>query len=176
MWSNKAVNILGLNFPVLNYEKTLGIFQKWAESRVAHQVCIANVYTVVTSLWDKELKTINNNSFCTMDGVPLVWYANLVHNTGIEGTVSGPNLMLKSLERGRNFGWKHFFLGGSQSVVNDLVDSMFMRFPGIEVVGWYSPPFRPLSEEEDQQLVELINTANPDFLWVGLGAPSRRNG
>ncbi|MGZ5524008.1 MAG: WecB/TagA/CpsF family glycosyltransferase [Methylomonas sp.] len=168
----KTVNVLGISFPVLNYEQTLEIFQTWAASKVAHQVCIANVHTVVTCLSDKELRDINNRSFVTMDGLPLVWYAKRVHGADVS-RVCGPDLMLKCLDQGRNMGWKHFFLGGRQEVLDDLVAAMQKRYPDVDIVGWHSPPFRQLSEDEDNQLVELINNAKPDFLWVGLGAPKQ---
>ncbi|MDD1620149.1 MAG: WecB/TagA/CpsF family glycosyltransferase [Methylococcaceae bacterium] len=169
----KTVDVLGITFPILNYGQTLEIFQDWVTSKVAHQVCIANVHTVVTCLSDKELRDINNASLVTMDGLPLAWYANLVHDAGITSRVCGPDLMLKCLDQGREKGWKHFFLGGKQQVLDDLVDAMRKRYPGVEIVGWHSPPFRPLSDAEDQQLVDLINGASPDFLWVGLGAPKQ---
>jgi len=81
--------------------------------------------------------------------------------------------MLRCLDQGRSHGWKHFFLGGKEEVLTDLVSAMQSRFPGVDIVGWHSPPFRPLSDEEDAQLVELINQHQPDFLWVGLGAPKQ---
>jgi N-acetylglucosaminyldiphosphoundecaprenol N-acetyl-beta-D-mannosaminyltransferase len=81
--------------------------------------------------------------------------------------------MLKCLEHGQALGWRHFFLGGREQVLEDLANKMRGQFPQANIVGWHSPPFRPLSAEEDQQLVDLINAAKPDFLWVGLGAPKQ---
>ena len=173
MYTNKTVNVLGIIFPIIDYEKIIDIFQDWIRSNAAHQVCIANVYTVVTCLSDRELWTISNKALSTMDGLPLVWYAKLVHGARNASRVCGPDLMLKCLDQGRGLGWKHFFLGGTQQVLNDLVDTMQIRYPGVEIVGWHSPPFRTLSEAEDSELVEMINAANPDFLWVGLGAPKQ---
>lgn len=168
-----TINIIGLNFPILDYESTLDIFKHWAASQEPHQVCIANVHTTVTSLTDRELREINNQSLITMDGMPLVWYARAVHKAKIKERVSGPELMLRCLDQGRAYGWKHFFLGAKEDVLNDLVSAMQSRFAGVEIVGWHSPPFRPLSDEEDEQLVALINRCQPDFLWVGLGAPKQ---
>lgn len=108
-----------------------------------------------------------------MDGLPLVWYANWVHNANIKERVCGPELMLRCLDHGRSQGWKHFFLGGKETVLNDLVGNMRSRFPGVNIVGWHSPPFRPLSSDEDKTLVDQINQCRPDFLWVGLGAPKQ---
>jgi N-acetylglucosaminyldiphosphoundecaprenol N-acetyl-beta-D-mannosaminyltransferase len=168
-----TINIMGLGFPVLDYQGCLSLFAQWIESREPHQVCIANVHTVVTSLADPELRDINNRSLITMDGLPLVWYAQAVHRAQIKERVCGPELMLRCLAQGRAYGWKHFFLGGKEEVLADLVSAMRSRFPGVELVGWYAPPFRLLSVEEDEQLVALINQHQPDFLWVGLGAPKQ---
>jgi N-acetylglucosaminyldiphosphoundecaprenol N-acetyl-beta-D-mannosaminyltransferase len=168
-----TINILGLNFPILDYEKSLSLFAQWIKSREPHQVCIANVHTVVTSLTDKDLRDINNRSLITMDGLPLVWYAKAVHRAQIKERVCGPELMLRCLDQGRVHGWRHFFLGGKEEVLTDLVSAMQLRYPGVNIVGWHSPSFRPLTVEEDEQLIALINQHQPDFLWVSLGAPKQ---
>ncbi|WP_347986323.1 WecB/TagA/CpsF family glycosyltransferase [Methylomonas sp. AM2-LC] len=169
----KLINIFGIKFPALNYEKALDIFQKWIEAKTVNQVCIVNVHTLVNSLKDKELESICNNAMSTMDGVPLVWYSNLIANAGLDTNVCGPDLMLKCIDEGRDKGWKHYFLGSTDEVLHDLVDVMHNRYPGADIVGWYSPPFRSLSDQEDQQIVDLINVAEPHFLWVSLGAPKQ---
>lgn len=169
----KTVNIFGIQFPILGYEDALNLFQSWISSGQAHQVCIANVHTTVACLSDTELRTITNQSLSTMDGLPLVWYAQLVHGAEIKTRVSGPDLMLRCLDYGQQAGWRHFFLGGKEGVLNDLVKNIRDLYPQANLVGWHSPPFRPLSEAEDRELVDFINAAKPDFLWVGLGAPKQ---
>lgn len=173
MQSIKSVDIFGIRFPILDYELTLQLFQEWITTGQSHQVCIANVHTTVACLTDNELRDISNKALSTMDGLPLVWYAKLVHQAEIKTRVCGPDLMLKCLDHGQQLGWRHFFLGGKDEVLADLVTNIRKRYPQAELVGWHSPPFRPLSDEEDQQLVDLINAAKPDFLWVGLGAPKQ---
>ncbi|OAI28342.1 hypothetical protein A1355_01280 [Methylomonas koyamae] len=168
----KKITILGVTFPVLGYEDTLKIFQEWVLADIPHQVCIANVHTVVSCRADAELRHITNNSMATMDGLPLVWYAKYVNN--VDATrVCGPDLMLKCLDVGQARGWKHYFLGGRNEVLEELVFRTRQQFPRAELVGHYSPPFRPLSPEEDQVLVDRINQSGADFLWVGLGAPKQ---
>jgi N-acetylglucosaminyldiphosphoundecaprenol N-acetyl-beta-D-mannosaminyltransferase len=169
----KTTNIFGTLFPDLSYEKALRIFQGWIDAKTSNQVCIVNVHSLINGLSDKGFQTICNNSLSTMDGVPLVWYANLVHQASIKSKVCGPDLMLECLDKGRGKGWKHFFVGSTPAVLKDLVVEMESRFPGVEIAGWNSPPFRPLSDREDQDLVDQINAAKPDFLWVGLGAPKQ---
>ncbi len=169
----ESINIMGLSVPILDYRYTLELFKCWITSRESHQVCTANVHTVVTSLIDKDFRGINNQSLITMDGLPLVWYARTVHRANIKERVCGPELMLRCLDQGRSQGWKHFFLGGKPDVLDDLVIAMRSSFPGVDIVGWFSPSFQPLSVEEDEQLVALINQYQPDFLWVCMGAPKQ---
>lgn len=167
------VSIMGLSFPCLDYQRALEIFEQWIIERKPHQVCVANVHTTVTCLKDKDLRDINNKSLITMDGLPLVWYANLVRDAEIKERVCGPELMLRCFDHGRTKGWTHFFLGGKEDVLNDLVKAVKSRYSGVDIVGWYSPPFRALSSIEDKQLIDRINQSSPDFLWVGLGAPKQ---
>ena len=56
---------------------------------------------------------------------------------------------------------------------NFFIKSLNENYPGIQIAGMYSPPFRPMTEEEDKAMVERINEVNPDFVWVGLGAPKQ---
>jgi N-acetylglucosaminyldiphosphoundecaprenol N-acetyl-beta-D-mannosaminyltransferase len=169
----KIYDIFGIKFPSLDYETALAIFQRWIDSKAPHQVCFVNVHTLVNCLKDEQLQEICNQSLNTMDGVPLVWYSHLIYQAKKNTQVCGPDLMLKCLDKGRSNGWKHFFLGNTEYVLNDLADVMQKRYPGVEIVGWYSPPFRTLTNEEDQHLVDMINSSKPDFLWVSLGAPKQ---
>lgn len=168
----KPLYILGVNFPKLDYTSALALFDSWIKAKSPHQVCIANVHTIISCQSDFELRDINNQALATMDGLPLVWYANRVLDAGVS-RVCGPDLMLRCLDLGREKGWRHYFLGGKPEVLEDLQQMMQAAYPGVRIVGAYSPPFRPLSEAEDQALVDRINAAEPDFLWVGLGAPKQ---
>ncbi len=170
---DNKIDILGIQFPVLSYDSCLELFNDWIKSGKPHQVCIANVHTVVTALNDTELRNINQQSLMTMDGLPLVWYAKLVRQSKHSQRVCGPELMLRCLEHGQQKAWKHFFLGGKTEVLDDLVSAMRKSYPAVNIVGAYSPPFRALTIEEDQALVDMINAQQPDFLWVGLGAPKQ---
>ncbi len=169
----QTIELFGIKFTNLTYDRAINIFQDWIISKQPHQVCFTNVHTAVSCLKDKELRNINNHSLNAMDGLPIVWYANLVHNRGKSNRVCGPDLMQKCLDEGRKRDWTHFFLGGTEAVLEDLVKNVETKFPGVNIVGRDSPPFRQLTAEEDALLVEKINAAKPDFLWVGLGAPKQ---
>jgi N-acetylglucosaminyldiphosphoundecaprenol N-acetyl-beta-D-mannosaminyltransferase len=107
-----------------------------------------------------------------MDGMPLVWVARRRGAVAAE-RVCGPDVMLLLCDRGRSVGLRHFFLGGQPGVPDRLAARLKARYPGVEVVGTVSPPFRPLSELEDAALVDRINASAPHVLWIGLGSPKQ---
>jgi N-acetylglucosaminyldiphosphoundecaprenol N-acetyl-beta-D-mannosaminyltransferase len=63
--------------------------------------------------------------------------------------------------------------GGAGGVPERLANNLQRRYPGLQIVGSFSPPFRPLTDEEDKQVVQAINEANPDFVWIGLSTPKQ---
>ena len=69
--------------------------------------------------------------------------------------------------------WKHYFYGSKQETLDKMKIKLEREYPGIEIVAMYSPPFRPLTVEEDKKLIVEINRLSPDFIWVGLGAPKQ---
>jgi N-acetylglucosaminyldiphosphoundecaprenol N-acetyl-beta-D-mannosaminyltransferase len=87
--------------------------------------------------------------------------------------VYGPDLMLAVCEHSAKRGYRHFFYGGAPGVTEKLAVQLRSRFPGLQVAGTYSPPFRPLTPEEDREVVERINSSQPDIVWVGIGAPKQ---
>jgi N-acetylglucosaminyldiphosphoundecaprenol N-acetyl-beta-D-mannosaminyltransferase len=107
------------------------------------------------------------------DGMPLVWLAKL---RGVEAErVCGPDVLPALADRGRALGRRHYFYGGAPGVAETLAECLREQFPGIEICGTASPPFRPLSDEEDAADVAAINAARPDYLWVGLGSPKQEH-
>ena len=82
---------------------------------------------------------------------------------------NGPILQLDCSNIGQAKGWRHFFYGGKEGVAELMAAKLKEKYPDLQVVGTYCPPFRDLTVEEDAQVVQLINDARPDFVWVGLG-------
>lgn len=70
-------------------------------------------------------------------------------------------------------GYRHYFYGSKEETLEKLYQKLNENYPGIQIAGMYSPPFRPLTEEEDKAVIERINETKPDFVWVGLGAPKQ---
>ena len=118
-----------------------------------------------------QLKRIYNRAALMVpDGMSMVWLGRLAGHREV-GRVYGPDLMRAVCDRLRRSGCRHFFLGGRPEVAARLVAALGNELPGLEIAGTHSPPFRPLSPDEQSQLIERINHARPDIVWVGLGTP-----
>tara|TARA_B100001057_G_C22871531_1_gene959203 strand:- start:6981 stop:7721 length:741 start_codon:yes stop_codon:yes gene_type:complete len=87
----------------------------------------------------------------------------------------GPDFFYDIMKISESNNFSHYFLGNTNKVLNDLVLKAKSEFPKINIVGKHSPPFRQLSENENNQIIEMINKVKPNFLWVSLGLPKQEN-
>jgi N-acetylglucosaminyldiphosphoundecaprenol N-acetyl-beta-D-mannosaminyltransferase len=106
------------------------------------------------------------------DGMPLVWISR-IRGYSLRRRVYGPELMLSFCQETARSGYRHFIYGGDTGVPEALAARLQALCPGIRIVGTHSPPFRPLTAEEDAAAVDAINGVEPDVLWVGLGTPKQ---
>lgn len=166
-------NIMGVNISVTNMEKTIARIKENLESWSGKYICVSNVHTTVTASEDEEYLNIQNNAVIALpDGGPLSKFSREKGYNGAE-RVTGPDLMKRILNESAENGWKHFFYGSTEETLAKLKKVIADKYPGAVICGMISPPFRPLSVAEDEEIVEEINRANPDFVWVGLGAPKQ---
>jgi len=167
------VNILGVGISAVNMEMTLSLIDQWIAQRESRYVCVAPVHSVMECQREPSLRCIFNASgLTTPDGMPLVWLSRLKGFRYVD-RVYGPDLMLALCEHSVARGYRHFFYGGAEGVPEQLAANLQRRFPGLQVAGVHSPPFRPLTSEEDEAIVRMINRTAPDVVWVGLGAPKQ---
>jgi N-acetylglucosaminyldiphosphoundecaprenol N-acetyl-beta-D-mannosaminyltransferase len=169
----RRVDVLGVGISAVDMATAVDEITAWIERREQHYVCVTGVHGVMESQRDGELLRIHNASgLTTPDGMPLVWAGRRAGATWMR-RVYGPDLMLALAERAAERGWRSFFYGGRDGVPDRLVDNLGRRFPGFSAVGCYSPPFRALTVDEDSAIVERINAAAPDLVWVGLSTPKQ---
>jgi N-acetylglucosaminyldiphosphoundecaprenol N-acetyl-beta-D-mannosaminyltransferase len=110
---------------------------------------------------------INNANFSCCDGIGVVLAGKML---GYRiPRLHGPDLMLKCCEYGVERKWRHFFYGGKKGVPELMGEKLTKEFPGLITAGTFSPPFRPLTQKEDEEIIERINKVSPDIVWVGLG-------
>jgi N-acetylglucosaminyldiphosphoundecaprenol N-acetyl-beta-D-mannosaminyltransferase len=170
---HERVNILGVRMSAINMAQALSIIDGWIAHRQQHYVCITGVHGIIESQRDEGLRRIHNEAgLVTPDGMPLVWLGRLHGHAHVE-RVYGPDLMLAVCEQSLSKGYRHFFYGGGEGVPTLLTTNLRRRFPSLQVVGGYSPPFRPLSGAENEQIVDAINEAAPDIVWIGLSTPKQ---
>lgn len=168
-----SVNILGIAVSSINIHQAIEQIGDWIRNNDRQYVCVASVHPVVVSQFDDRLRKINNQAgMVTPDGIPLVWLCRLYGHPDVS-RVYGPDLLLACCARSLETGWSHYFYGGKPGVAERLIACLIERFPGLKIAGYESPPFRPLSDEEDEKSVSNINASGADIVWVGLGAPKQ---
>ena len=166
-------NILGIDVSAINMARALKTIDEWIWRREQHYVCVTGVHGVMESQRDSVLKQIHKEAgLVTPDGMPLVWLSRLMGFPQVE-RVYGPDLLLSVCEQSLQKGYRHFFFGGDEKVPEKLATRLTQRFFGLQVAGVYSPPFRALTAEEDENVVRLINRTAPDIVWVGLSTPKQ---
>ncbi len=169
----QRVDVLGVGISAVNMTMAVDEVTRWIDQREQHYVCVTGVHGVMESQRDPELKAIHNASgLTTPDGMPMVW-AGRKAGADWMSRVYGPDLMLALLERSVERGWRSFLYGGKDGVPELLTAKLLERFPKLEIVGSYSPPFRALTPDEDDEIVQRINEAKPDLIWVGLSTPKQ---
>jgi N-acetylglucosaminyldiphosphoundecaprenol N-acetyl-beta-D-mannosaminyltransferase len=169
----ERVNVLGIGISVLNLRTALDAIAGAVRARRRGYIGVTGVHGVMEAQADAAFKNILNQAFlCTPDGMPMVWLGKL-HGHGEMSRVYGPDLMLEVCAWSEMSGCKHFFYGGADGVAEQLAQKLKAKFPKLEIVGWYTPPFRPLNEAEENGLQEMVRAAKPDILWVGLSTPKQ---
>lgn len=170
----QSVNVLGTRIAATNLDDAVDRLESWLqEDAGGRYVCVTGVHGVMESFRDPEVRRIHNAAAaCVPDGMPMTWVGRLRGHRTMD-RVYGPDLMLRTLALAADRGFTNFFYGGAEGVADYLKERMEARFPGLEVVGTYCPPFRPLDEAERARVVEMINRARPDLLWVGLSTPKQ---
>jgi N-acetylglucosaminyldiphosphoundecaprenol N-acetyl-beta-D-mannosaminyltransferase len=166
---------LGVGISVLTLDSAVRAVLASLEKGEQGYVTVTGVHGVSECQTDPELKRIHNESLLsTPDGMPLTWLGRL-RGVGPEkmDRVYGPDLMLQLMEQGQAAGLRHYFFGGCEGVAEQLRNKLVTRYPGTQIVGTYTPPFRPLNAAEEQELLEELNTLQPHCLWVGLSTPKQ---
>ncbi|MBD5477117.1 MAG: WecB/TagA/CpsF family glycosyltransferase [Lachnospiraceae bacterium] len=166
--------ILGVNILVTDMDRTVQFVEENIHNLSGEYVCVSNGHTTVTAYEDESYRNVQNSAIMAFpDGEPL---SIVSRKRGFKDArrVTGPDFMEQMFIKGsKGDGLRHFFYGGSQDTLDTLQEILKEKYPGLQIAGMYSPPYRPLSEEEDAQAIRMINESKPDIVWVGLGAPKQ---
>jgi len=167
------VNVLGVGLSVTNLPEAAKLILDTISEGCRGYVCVTGVHGVSVAQGNMEFRRILNNSLLNVpDGMPMSWIGWIQGHKTMD-RVYGPDLMLEISEQGIPLQIRHFYYGGKSGVAPLLKDKMMQRFPGLNVVGTYTPPFRPLTDVEIDELRSTISKMKPDIVWIGLGTPKQ---
>jgi N-acetylglucosaminyldiphosphoundecaprenol N-acetyl-beta-D-mannosaminyltransferase len=173
------ISVIGCSYSMINRQAVVDFLLKRSQEsagRPVGYVCVSNVHTTMTGVLNPRYREILNDSLLTVpDGVPLVWAMRSLGAKG-QDRVRGPTLMRDLMDQGRRVGAKHYLIGGAPAALEALQKTLKENYPGADIVGMESPPFKPLeaiADDEWRGQAERINASGAHFVWVGLGAPKQ---
>jgi len=166
-------DVLGVHFSAANLQESTSAIDQLIEQREKSYVSVCPVSTIMECVDNEKIRSIVNAAhLVTTDGMPSVWIGKSRGHKNV-GRVYGPDLLLSLCSLSNTKEYKHYFYGSTDDVLKKLISNLKDKFPGLKIAGTYSPPYRDLASEEDQKIVQKINEASPDIIWVGLGSPKQ---
>lgn len=166
-------NIMGVNIAAINMNWLLKYIDENLSDIKGDYICVSNVHTTVTSYENAAYCAVQNGGLMAIpDGGPLSSVGRKRGYSDMDRT-TGPSLMGEIFKISAEKGYRHYFYGSTEETLKLLEEKLQANYPGIQIAGMYSPPFRPLTEEEDKNIIGNINKIKPDFVWIGLGAPKQ---
>jgi N-acetylglucosaminyldiphosphoundecaprenol N-acetyl-beta-D-mannosaminyltransferase len=167
------INVLGVGISALNMDLASRFLLDAVRQKRKGYICITNVHAVMEGYDDPAVKAaLNGAMLCTPDGMPMVWLGRWAGKKEMR-RVYGPDLMLRLCEDSCKESFRHFFYGGANGAAEELAAKLKQRFPALVVARTYEPPFRPLNEAEEREVIDKVRATRPDFLWVGLSTPKQ---
>ena len=148
--------------------------EKWIQARdQCRFIAVTGMHGVTEAQHDSQFKKIlNSANLVVADGMPLVWLGRR-RDFSMRRRVYGPELLETFCSQTAGQSIRHFFYGGGPGVADELARRLFERFPRLQVVGTFCPPFRPLTDGEEAEFLRIIHHAQPDIIWVGLSTPKQ---
>jgi len=167
-----SFRVLGVPVHAVQIPEVVAQIRLWIEGGAkGRYIAVTGMHGIAESRADSEFRlALDSADLVVPDGMPLVWLGRW-HRHPLKRRVYGPELM-ETFCRETEATYRHFFYGGVPGTAERLADSLRRRY-GIVVAGTYCPPFRPLTEEEQRDVISRIDAVSPDVLWVGLSTPKQ---
>ena len=171
----KTCKILGVNIAAVNMNSLLEFITGNLNKLKGEYICVSNVHTTVMAYDNKDYLNVQNSSLLSIpDGGPLSSVGRKRGFSEMQRT-TGPDFLDEILKISVEKKYRHYFYGSTEDTLKKMQYKIKEKYGDVYIVGMYSPPFRNLTAEEDAQIIKDINNVNPDFVWVGLGAPKQEN-
>ena len=165
-------DVLGIPISATTLASAEAAIVKWAGDDVGRFVCVREVPSLMSSIEDPALVALHQEAaMVTPDGMPLVWIGRR-RGLPVERTC-GPDLMERLMASSPGSGLRHYFYGGKPGVAEKLRETFTRRYPGLQIVGVESPPFRKTTAEEDEETLRRIRDSGADVVWIGVSSPKQ---
>lgn len=165
--------ILGIRFDLIDAPTAWQTIRQWRAGGRRDYITQTSAVNVMNCRRDERLRSATMGAGLTLPDSTGIILAAMLLRLSHHGRVPGPDLMLRCCDWGRAEGYRHYFYGGAPGVAEELTRRLCARYPGLQVAGICCPPFRELSSREEEAVLEQINDAHPDIVWVGLGSPKQ---
>jgi len=164
--------VVGTPISLTSYDEMLDLLdQRSGDGAIVVAVC--NVHSVMSARGNPDLaRALNSAHVATPDGVPIVWTLRRTANPG-QQRVYGPDLMERAFAESGGRDWRHYLYGSTPETLAMLEERIATVAPNADIVGSYSPPFRPPTPEEDAADAARILSTGANIVWVGLGMPKQ---
>jgi N-acetylglucosaminyldiphosphoundecaprenol N-acetyl-beta-D-mannosaminyltransferase len=163
-----TVDVFAVPIAAIGLDQAVETIDTWIERGERGYACLVNVHLVESARRSAGVRTaLHDASLNLPDGAPVAWLAGRIRRSRVD-RVTGSDLFAALCATGSR---RHFLLGSTPETLRRLVEAVHRDFPGAQICGVASPPFRALSERESVELAERVNDARPDIVWIGLGAP-----
>jgi N-acetylglucosaminyldiphosphoundecaprenol N-acetyl-beta-D-mannosaminyltransferase len=163
--------VLDVAIAPIDMDRAITLLANALENRIKGFVCLAGAHGIMEAHRNPAIRDAFAASLLTApDGTPTVWVGRWQGHSSMR-QITGPDLMLQVLSRPEFAHRIHFLYGGKPGVALELQQQLQQRIPGLRIVGTHTPPFRPLSLDEEQELIATIATLKPDIIWVGISTP-----
>ncbi|PZD72443.1 N-acetylglucosaminyldiphosphoundecaprenol N-acetyl-beta-D-mannosaminyltransferase [Acaryochloris thomasi RCC1774] len=171
--NHRKHHLLGVLLNITSYEDACDRISNWALTKQSCYIIAANVHVVMTAYWNSAYRqVVNHAAMVTPDGMPLVLALRWL-GWPQATRVYGPDLMLHCCQRAAQDKLPIYLYGGTNAMLKKLQQNLVLRFPELKIVGAYSPPFRDLTLEEEQQSLEQIHQSGAAIVFVALGCPKQ---
>lgn len=173
MIGNSRARVISLDLSLVDYNSALAQVVQLAERRQSAYACFSNAHMTIEAWQSKEFANqVNRATFTFADGVPLVVALRWLYGIR-QQRVAGMDFMGDLLRESARCGLTIFYLGSTQEVLDRMTKLTELNYPGLNIAGTYSPPFRPLTAIDNREIAARINSLGTQLVFVGLGCPKQ---
>ena len=168
-----SFRVLNVRVDAVQIPDAIQVLESWIRDRgPVRYVAVTGMHGVSEARENPDFRRVLDSAdLVVADGMPLVWLGRWQGHASMKRRVYGPELM-ETFCRETGSKYRHFFYGGAPGVADELARVEQERY-GIQIAGTYSPPFLPLTDNEEREVQSIVDAAAPDVLWVGLSTPKQ---